>query len=127
MQVPKFQTQAFGDSWNSPLRSLCSGIELGFALELLPYFFLGVGNFCRNDDFCDDEQIAGRRQSASAHAKFLAALGSGGNFDVHAAGECRHEYFRAERGFPGREFGFVNQIVVLYLEVGMFRETDAKI
>ena len=41
--------------------------------------------------------------------------------------ERGHGNLRAQRGFPRREFEFVNQIVAVHVEVGMLGEPHAQI
>src|ERR1035437_1432556 len=66
-------------------------------------------------------------EAASAHAKLLAALGSGGNFDVHAAIEGGNGNFSSQHRLPRGEFRIKNKIVAVHVKVGMFRETDAQV
>ncbi len=71
--------------------------------------------------------VVARGEAASAHAEFLAALGSGGDFDVDPAIEGGHGNFRAQHRLPRREFRLVNQVVAVHVKVGMFREPDAQV
>src|SRR5665213_7784 len=106
-------------------------IKFRFAGELLPQFLFAGGNFFRHDDFGDDHQIAARAgalfQAVIAHAELLPAGRAGGNLDVHFGIQGRHGNLRAERGFPRREFKFVDQTGAVHVEVGMLGETDAQI
>lgn len=63
---------------------LSARMELGFVRELFPEFFFRIGKFAGHRDLRDDNQIAARavaqRQTAMAHAQFLATLRAGCDF-----------------------------------------------
>src|ERR1700722_5408108 len=62
---------------------LTARIKLGFLLQLFPQFFLALRDLGRNGDFGNDEQIAFAAEAAATDAKLLAALSTGGNFDLN--------------------------------------------
>src|SRR5688572_20602078 len=67
------------------------------------------------------------RQTAAAHSQFLAGLSARGNSDVQTAVESRDGNLAAQHGFPRREFGFINQIVIGYLEIRVFGQAHSQI
>ncbi len=66
-------------------------------------------------------------QTPAAHPEFLSVLGSRGNFNVHAAVQRGHGEIRAKHCFPRREFGLVDQIVILDLEIRIFCQMNAQV
>src|SRR5437879_5199311 len=106
-------------------------IEARFFGELFPEFAFGVADLGWGLNYGLDDEISGiafaTRQATASDTEFLSILRAGRNADVDTAIEGGDCDACAEDGFPGREWRFVDEVVILDLEVGMFREVNTQI